>query len=226
MPLDTAKRAIVADAYRRTKGPVAYLDESYQTANPVVKPAATFYIFTAVIVVFDQMEELRDGLAKIAEGSWWHTTEALLEDEGRRRTRDMLEFLAEGPEVSVIASRVPIEPNDHDGEDARRACYRGLASALTAGCTGAWDPVDLLVLEERNQSNFQNKDRQNHRELISEKRIPQSTRLLQTSPGVERLLWLPDLVSSAYRRKLTHRDETRRLFEIIAERVHMVESAG
>ncbi len=144
---------MVEEAYRRCRGPVAYLDESYQVSDPVVAPAE--------------------------------------------------------PETCIIAFRVPVDADDHDGEVARRACYRGLAVALTGGGAGAWSPVELLVLEERNQNNFRNKDRKNHKELIAEKRIPQPTRLLQTSPGVERLLWLPDLVSSAFRRSITHTDDTR-----------------
>lgn len=52
-------------------------------------PAKTFYIFTAVIVTFDQMEELRKRLGEIAESTWWHTTQALLTDEGRAKTREI-----------------------------------------------------------------------------------------------------------------------------------------
>ncbi len=152
--------------------------------------------------------------------AWWHTTEALLGNAGLDKTRDMLEFLAEGPETSVIALQVPVEDSDHDGEIARRACYRGLAVELATGRKGAWDPIELLLLEERNQNNLRNKDRRNHSELIAEKLVPRHIRLLQTSPSVERLLWLPDLVSSAYRRTMTHRDQTRHLFDIVADKVH------
>ncbi|AXK88482.1 hypothetical protein SAMN05421776_1283 [Nocardia farcinica] len=222
MDQNAAKRAIVDDAYRRSRGPVAFLDESYQVPDPVVAPAETFYIFTAVVVEFDQMDELREGLVEIADSTWWHTTKALMDDDGRARTRDMLEFLGEGPETCIIAFQVPVDGGDHDGEIARRACYRGLAIELAAGRANAWDPVDLFVLEERNQQNFRSKDKLNHKELIAEKQIPQPTRLLQTSPAVERLLWLPDLVSSAYRRSLTHSDETKTLFEVVRDHVHFV----
>lgn len=222
MQQNDPRHAIVQDAYRRSRGPVAFLDESYQVPDPVIAPTETFYIFTAVIVTFDQMDELRNGLGEIAENTWWHTTKALLEEEGRIKTREMLEFLAEGPETCIIAFQVPVDSQDHDGEAARRACYRGLAIELAAGRENAWAPVDLLVLEERNQNNFRTKDRLNHRELIAEKHIPQPTRLLQTSPAVERLLWLPDLVSSAYRRTLTHTDDTKTLFDAVKDRVYFV----
>ena len=217
---------LVAEAYRRAKGHVAYLDESYQAPDAVAAHRQTFYIFTAVIVSPEARDELRSSLREIAGVQRWHTTEALLTGPGRETTRKMLEFLAEGDEVCVIAHQVPVGAGDHDAEDARRACYRGLAASLAAGRAGHWGPIELLVLEERNQRNFRNKDHKNHAELIAEKRIPRSTRLLQVSPAHERLLWLPDLVSSAYRRTLTHHDATRELFGVVESHVHFVEPSA
>lgn len=224
MQFDVARGGIVADAYRRTKGPVAFLDESYQTHNPDVNPAETFYVFTAVVVRMPDMCELRDGLRQIAGSDYWHSTEALQDPDGPDAMKDMLEFLAEGSEPCVIAHRVPVDVDDHDGETARRACYRSVAIELAAGGEGRWDPVELLVLEERNHLTLRGKDQRNHRELVSEKRIPRNTRLVQMSPKFEHLLWLPDVVSSAYRRSLTHHDRTSRLFSIIRNRVHFVDT--
>lgn len=223
MGFDRAKGDIVADAYARTKGPVAFLDESYQAPDPNAPEHKTFYVFTAVVVQQEEMEELRAGLEEIAEGTWWHTTNAMLEDEGRRKTQEMLEFLAEGYEACVVAHQIPVDPTDHNAESARRACYRGLAIELAPGADEKWDPVELLVLEERNQMNFRAKDRKNHNELVTAEAIPRNTRLLQTSPKFERLLWLPDVVSMAYRRTITHLDETSKLFGIIEEKVHFVQ---
>ena len=98
-----------------------------------------------------------------------------------------------------------------------------MAIELAAGTDEKWDPVELLVLEERNQMNFRAKDRKNHNELVTANAVPRNTRLLQTSPKFERLLWLPDVVSMAYRRTITHLDETSKLFGIIEEKVHFVQ---
>lgn len=216
-------RDMLKDAYARTRGPVAYLDESYQAPDPVVSPGKTFYIFTAVVVHPEDMDELRKGLETIAGGTWWHTNKALLATEGRQKTRHMLEFLADGSEACVIAHQVPVEASDHDAEQARRACYRGMAVELAHGSEGKWDPVELLVLEERNQKNFRNKDRKNHSELVTEAKVPRQTRQLQISPSFERLLWLPDVVSMAYRRTITHTDKTSTMFDIVKDQVHFVQ---
>ena len=66
---DKAKGDIVAEAYRRISGPVAYLDESYQAPNIDVTTSNTFYVFTAVVVQPEAMEDLRAGLEKIAEST-------------------------------------------------------------------------------------------------------------------------------------------------------------
>lgn len=217
------RRRVVAEAYRNTRGPVAFLDETYQLANSDITVVNTFYVLTAVVVELDQMDELRTGLRQIARGDWWHTTQALLEEEGRARAEDMLSFLGEGIEPCVIAAQVPIDSTDGGGEIARRACYRGIAAELaTQGRVSA--PVDLLVLEERNQRALRGRDERNHRELIADRLVPRGTRLLQTSPSAECLLWLPDLVSSAYRRSITHSDRTSKLFEIIRDQVRFVDA--
>lgn len=77
-----AQRAI-DDAYRRTRGLVAFLDESYQAPDAVAAHHRTFYIFTAVVVDLKDMVSLRSGLGRIAGGSHWHTSEALITDTCR-----------------------------------------------------------------------------------------------------------------------------------------------
>lgn len=163
------------------------------------------------------------GIEGIADGTYWHTTKALQTSSGIDQTRDMLDFLADGHEACVIAHQIPVGADDTDAQTARTACYRQLAIELGAGRDDVWPAIDLFVLEERNQSNFRNKDKADHKVLVSEKLIPRNTRLLSTSPRHEHLLWLPDLVSMAYRRTLTHSNSTSKLFDAIADNVHFVE---
>ncbi|MFC7959066.1 ribonuclease H-like domain-containing protein [Rhodococcoides kroppenstedtii] len=42
--MPSAAADMVADAYRRTKGPVAFLDESYQAPDPIAAHRQTFYV--------------------------------------------------------------------------------------------------------------------------------------------------------------------------------------
>lgn len=212
--------------YTRAKGPVAFLDESYQAPRDSHQGQKTFYVFTAVVVNTSAMEELRNGLTQIASRQtkdgriYWHTTEAMR--DGRiTDIRHMLEFLSDGDEPCVVAHSVEVEVDDRDAEHARRQCYHGLATAL-ASPSAEWDAVRLLVLEERHELNLMHTDDINHRALIKENRIPRHVELAQTTPGCEPLLWLPDLVGYSYRRTITHSDESSELFNIVKDQVHFV----
>lgn len=221
-------RRAVEEAYRRVKGPVAFLDESYQAPTALAAQTGrdTFYIFSAVVIDPKDMDALRHGLYEVAQTTYWHTTEELQTTAGRQRTQELLAYLAEGTEPCVITHQVAVHPDDTDAEQARRNCYRGLAVALATGHSGSWDPVDLLVLEERNQRTLKSLDHANHQRLVQEKLIPRHTRLLQTSPACDRLLWLPDLVSAAFRRTITHTDNTSSLFDVIKDQVQFVVPAS
>ena len=77
------------------------------------------------------------------------------------------------------------------------------------------------VIEEQREARKNNFDRSIRKQLIADKAITESMALASVSPGSEHLLWLPDLVCSAYRQKLLfQRDE---LFVEIEELTHVVQ---
>ncbi|MCQ9341053.1 hypothetical protein NQ028_07850, partial [Corynebacterium phoceense] len=47
--------------------------------------------------------------------------------------------------------------------------------------------------------------------------VSRGTQLLLVSPRHEHLLWLPDLIAMAFRRKITHKDETSTYFKEYVE---------
>ena len=77
-----------------------------------------------------------------------------------------------------------------------------------------------MVLEERNPKNRSNLDRKNISAMRAEGLVHRSMQAVLTSPKYEHLLWLPDLVSSAYRGTLTRADDS--LFSLIQQRVHVI----
>lgn len=212
--------------YERIKGPVAFLDESYQAPRDSSQGQMTFYVLTAVLVEVSDMEELRDGLKQIASRNrsdgraYWHTTEALHE-ERLDDIKDMLAFLSDGGEACVVTHQVSVDADDKDAEIARLRCYYGLVKALCTACDD-WEAVRLFVLEERNEDHLMHTDDANHRALVQGGHIPRHVELVQTTPGCEPLLWLPDVVCSAYRRTLTHTDVTSSFFDIVREQVFFV----
>ena len=212
-----AYRQLVEDACQRNADrPTAFIDESYRGPN---EPGLRFYILTAVVVQSGVLDELRTGIEEIADKERWHTVDELLTHDGFEKAKDMLNYLGEGNEVSVIALSKSVDANDTDLEDARRQCMGALLPSLQAGSDNR-DPLKLAVLEQRQTRAARNKDALTHRELVSSGRLDRSFRVLQTSPAYEHLLWLPDLVSSAVRRRVTKNKMD--LLNIIKHNVEML----
>jgi hypothetical protein len=209
---------VLERSYANTSSSVAFLDETFDHGE---HGTGRFYVFTGVIVERSEMKPLRDELRGIAGGTFWHTTDELLGEEGRKKAARMLEFLGKGDEICVISHHTQVADDDEDLEGARRECMRGLASALSAGAAPMRGRVDLMVLEERNPRNLSNLDRKNIATMRGEGLIHRSMQAVVTSPKFEHLLWLPDLVCSAYRRTVTHRDDS--LFALIRQMVHFVD---
>ncbi|WP_280217870.1 hypothetical protein [Nocardia neocaledoniensis] len=205
-------------AYANTAGPVAYLDETFQRPGAGL-PA--FYVFTAVLVDRAEMADLRHRLREIAGGTFWHTTDELLTGDGWKKTLAMLEYLGQGTELCLLAHEHQVDETDTDVEQARRACLRGLLSALSSGGP-SWGRVDLAVFEERTPRNRANFDRKHVSELRREGKIHRGMQVQMVSPKFEHLLWLPDLVSSAFRKSITGRGD-QNLVEPIRARMHFVD---
>lgn len=209
---------VLERAYASTAGAVAYLDETFDHGE---HGTSRFYVFTAVVVERAEMQPLREELRDIAGGTFWHTTDELRTEEGRKKASAMLNFLGEGDEICVIAHHSQVDQDDNDLEKARRACLRGLASTLSVGAAPLRESVDLMVLEERNPRNRSNLDHKNISAMRAEGLVRRSMQAVLTSPKYEHLLWLPDLVSSAYRGTFTRADDS--LFSLIQQRVHFVD---
>lgn len=212
---------VLERAYTNTSGVVGYLDETFHHGED---GTARFYVFTAVLVERAEMQLLRDELRTIAGGTFWHTTDELQTEEGSKRATAMLTFLGEGNEICVIAHHTRVEQGDDDLEGARRACLRALASTLSAGADPLEGPISLIVLEERTPKNRSNLDRKNIAAMRADGLIHRSMQVVLTSPKYEHLLWLPDVVSSAYRRTFTRADDS--LFSLIESQVHFVDPVG
>ena len=194
---------MLADAYRRAPGGyVAFLDESFELqAN-----RRTFYLMSAVVAHRDQLESLRNGLIDVVGDRRWHTTDSLLTSDGRQQAVEVAQYLGDddGTEVCIVSCRMPL--GDHGGDAARRACFGQLAASLCTGIQPLASRVHLMVLEQRQTQHERSFDAKIVKELRAENVICRQCQLKQASPRDEKLLWLPDLVSSAVRRNITHQE--------------------
>jgi len=77
------------------------------------------------------------------------------------------------------------------------------------------------VIEEQREARKNNFDRSIRKQLIAEAAISEAATLVAASPGSEHLLWLPDLVCSAYRQKMVF--ERAELFAVIEHLAHVIQ---
>lgn len=207
--------SMLAEAYRRTPGGyIAFLDESFELAGD----RSTFYLLSAVITHRDEIDALRAGLRDVVDDTFWHTTESLRTDEGRARAVEIAEYLGDekGNEVCIVSCKMPLGRDS--GDEARQSCFHQLAQSLCTGAEPLVDGVHLMVLEQRETQHERSYDTKIVKELRSAEVICRQCQLKQASPRDENLLWLPDLVSSAVRRSITHSER-----DILDPIAHIVE---
>lgn len=202
---DTRQRLLDKAYAENTGGLVAYIDESYQ-APSFGFPTTPFYVATAYLIPVSDLDLIRSDLPHVTESTYWHSTQSHQTADGQERIRNLIKYISEGSETIIVAVKNPIPPDDPDGERARRECLTELLSALSTGqfC----EPVVLAILEERKLGAQRNADARTVTLARNSGRIARNMRALTTSPSVERLLWLPDVVSFAlYRQNAGHHDD-------------------
>lgn len=200
-----SRAAELLEAYGRAPGGyVAFLDESFELG---ANGRQTFYLMSAVVAHRNQLKPLRDGLLEVVGNRYWHTTESLLTSDGRQQAVKVAEYLGaeNGTKVCIVSLRMPL--GNGGGDAARRACFGQLATSLCTGAQPLAGKVHLMVLEKRGTQRERSFDATIVKELRQRKEICRHCQLKQVSPGDESLLRLPDLVSSAIRRTITHHEE-------------------
>lgn len=199
-PAGPGQRTVLNTHYDRIGGaPVAYLDETYHVEKDGRR---RFYVMSAVVVLAHDRDPMRKELDELVPDGWWHTTESLRSIEGRDRARELLSVFQVPEETCVIVDKASVADDDADGALARRAVLERLLVAVHNGEDGVHPPAPLTVLEEQRVSRANNFDRTIRNDLIAAESIPATSTFAAVSPGSEHLLWLPDLVCSAYRQQL------------------------
>ncbi|MFI5730396.1 hypothetical protein ACIA49_09785 [Kribbella sp. NPDC051587] len=219
-PAGAGQRNVLKTHYERVgSGPVAYLDETYhveQDGRP------RFYVMAAVVVLEPDRDALRNEIDDLVPSGWWHTTNELRSTDGRARVRTLLETLRVPDETCIVVDKVSVNRgDDKDGTRARGTVLGRLLTVLHTAEHGTHPPVGLAVLEEHRVARINNHDRAVRAGLIAAGGIAESMALVSVSPGSEHLLWLPDLVCSAYRQKMVA--GRRDLFDAVENLTHVVQ---
>ena len=197
-----AKNPALDNIYRSMPqhGYALYIDETYNRQGDDKRPP--YYIIGGALIQAKHLDATRKDLREIVDGDYWHTTEALQTANGRKTAKQLLQYCANVDDTYFISHQASIKQGTM--EQARRSCMK----ALLRRCQQEFPMLKVVVVEARQTNRDNNIDRITLRELKKEENVPQATPLLAVSPAEELLLWLPDLVAMAYRRQLTHADET------------------
>jgi len=201
---------------------VAYVDETYYSdelaRNGRPGTPVGFYTMSAAIYRGRDIANVRDDLSEITNSSYWHSTDAVQTPEGLEAFLRLLDYFHENSDVSLLVTQIPLEDSKEGVRlEARSNCLRNLVSQLADGVTG----LRAVVLEKNNKAAIDNRDRRDFKALQGSRRIPTHVQNLHVSPSEEKLLWAPDTVAFAYRRGLTHTDDSSQWFNRIKVHSHV-----
>jgi len=196
----STKKTLLENAYSRLGGGsyVAFVDESYVIPE-ISNENASFYILTAYIAPVRLHSAVRDDLVAIVDDEYWHTTEAHVAGKGEL-IHDLCRYISEGgdDEAILIALKAPISDSVDGDEEARKACFASLLGELHSGARVP--RTQLVVVEERRHQGQRAADVKAVKDIRATGAIGQIV-VHFTSPSVERLLWVPDIVSFAQNHK-------------------------
>lgn len=186
-------------------GFVGFIDETYHLEKD---GRDRFYTIAAVVVAAADLGPLRQDLDNIVPGGWWHTSDQLQKDQGYEDALELLATLDSSSDACVIVDHVAVSDavEADEGLTVRAEVLSNLLIALHQAEGPMHGPVQLAVAEENRRARVNNFDRATRKSLIDRGLLPQTVGLMHASPGSEHLLWLPDVVCSAYRQDKLGRD--------------------
>lgn len=190
------KRRLLQDKYSRyaQNGDVAFIDESYESSANA-RGGKTFYLLSAFVVPFVELSGVRDGITSLVGGNYWHTNEAHRSGE-QEKVRELCNYIADGGETERVITTIltPIPEATGGDELAREQSFRGLLTALQQEDVRA--APRLYVFEERHHQHQRARDATTIKTLRREGLLKGSETHF-TSPSIESLLWIPDIVAFA-----------------------------
>lgn len=182
---------LLGNMYRRHKGLVSFIDESYSEDREGGSP---FYLIAATVIEIDQLEHCREAYRRVVPSGRWHTTDANHSGE-QRQIHDFIQVLSSHNSYLIAAIQLAIQSGAL--EHARRECLVQAVSALaSSGC-------HFVVYERRETTKDRRLDESLFRKAKADGLISREIKTFAASPGSENLLWGADLAGWAVRRYIT-----------------------
>lgn len=184
----------LAAAYAQTEGPVAFVDETYQTNS-----ASSFYAVAVAVIARDALDETRAELTDFYGGEPLHA--APMWQRGEVETlRLATHLVARQHDLLDVVVCAPIE----DSRDTARArCLRFAASKVHREIG-----VSLFVIDGLGTPTENRLDQHTFSDLRSagDRSLSRNTRAVHCRPSDEALLGLPDVLAWSYRQQYVRND--------------------
>lgn len=190
-----------------------FIDESYQLREKM-RPD-TFYFLCAVFLEDVDLRARRQELLAIAGSDNWHSTDELKTEIGVAKFEKMCHWIANNANGKIYV-QVPIQQNDRLGESARAVLIRELLSDVEGKSIYL---TPRYVYEQRLKGDQTAADVRTISELKRLGRVRPDLDFRPRLKNEEPLLWLSDVVASAYRRKFLFSDD--RFWPILASAIQV-----
>lgn len=180
----------LADLYRATSTPVAYMDESFR-----IETEQSYYILACALVAPEFVAETREALLAFYSGDVMHATAMnhRRELESLRKGIQLVAGKHEGMDVVVTA---PVAPDDEYGAAARAACI-----AFVAPLIQREDGTRLFVIDRPGRATAERQDHFTFNDLRRAGALARDTVVTHVRPSEEPNLALADLLAWAYRQE-------------------------
>jgi hypothetical protein len=172
-----------------------FIDETYQVVEP--ERPNTFYFLASVFLDASKIGEQRQQVLDLAQTNSWHSHEQLRSSEGRLRFQQMNSWIAQNAAGAIFA-KIPMIDGDRLGEATRAKLIRNLVIELVA----MKGETNLQFVYEKRLDGIQvNADLRTISELKRLGHVGSELEIRSRTKTQEPLLWLADVVASAYRRE-------------------------
>lgn len=181
---------------------IAFIDESYRVPGEFRDGEIGFYEMTAVILEKSSFADLRASLRSLADGNFWHTTEAFKENPAA--IERMVDFVVEASEWNIVSVATPIG----EGNDGLQAARAQVLTALAAETTRGEGPhaVRGLVADNIRAVGSPTHDQETLHRARGDGKVDRHVQLRHGRQGQEPLLWTADVTAWAIRRNLAVAD--------------------
>lgn len=184
------RAAKLAATYRSRRGPVAYIDETYQLTGD-----GRFYAVAASVIADDDLDGARTAILNAYNGEAVHAS-AMWKAAEKASLAAAITVMAALPVQHCIIYQTDVAADDAFGETARSSCMANIMRALCRA-----PGVRLYVADSRGTPDADRVDTELLRSLRESGEVEREVTLVHRMPSEEPLIALADVAGWTHRQQ-------------------------